>query len=230
MVVPISPVALVTESDVPAAPPAPRPVTTFRTRGLGSTAPPCSTSFSSPVSITVSRSLKEPSFLAERGTYSFRICPPTANQGPAAAAAAGGPARHPAGVSLPGGFTLIQLPKHGANGALALPVDPERFPSAADRGEAPVKIEVCPDAVAPGNDADVEARAAAEDQSGASVLEAGSSIPKLECDEKMQSGDSDDSLRHEPKTEDRAAEDEESGQGSSDSDREEVGDLKVRKS
>ncbi|XP_030201317.1 uncharacterized protein mgab [Gadus morhua] len=216
----------VTESDVPAAHPAPRPVTTFRTRGLGSTAPPCSTSFSSPVSITVSRSLKEPSFLAERGTYSFRICPPTANQGPAAAAAAGGPARHPAGVSLPGGFTLIQLPKHGANGALALPVDPERFPSAADRGEAPVKIEVCPDAVAPGNDADVEARAAAEDQSGASVLEAGSSIPKLECDEKMQSGDSDDSLRHEPKTEDRAAEDEESGQGSSDSDREEVGDLK----
>ncbi|XP_056437862.1 uncharacterized protein magl [Gadus chalcogrammus] len=211
----------VTESDVPAAPPAPRPVTTFRTRGLGSTAPPCSTSFSSPVSITVSRSLKEPSFLAERGTYSFRICPPAANQGPAAAAAASGPARHPAGVSLPGGFTLIQLPKHGANGALALPVDPERFPSAADRGEAPVKIEVCPD-----NDADVGAHAAAEDQSGAGVLEAGSSLPKLECDEKMQSGDSDDSLRHEPKMEDRAAEDEESGRGSSDSDREEVGDLK----
>ena len=225
-------VPLVVESEGGPAPPPPgaRPVTTFRTRGLGSTAPACSTSFSSPVSITVSRSLKEPSFLAERGTYSFRICPPATNQGPGAGGGGGGPARHPAGVSLPGGFTLIQLPKHGANGALALPVDPDRFPSAANRGDAPVKTEVCSDAVTPGNDVDAtEARAATEDQSGAGALEAGSSPPKLECDEKMQSGDSDDSLRNKPKTEEGAPADDVSEEGSSDSDQEEVGDLSVRK-
>ena len=216
------------ESDSAPPSPAARPVTTFRTRPLGSTAPACSTSFSSPVSITVSRSLKEPSFLAERGTYSFRICPPTANQGPASG---GGPARHPAGVSLPGGFTLIQLPKHGANGALALPVDPDRFPSAsANRGEAPVKMEVCSDAATHGNDAGDEVHTAAKDQSGAGArLEAGSSPTKLECEEKMQSGDSDDSLRRKVKTEDRPPEDEESEEGSSESDHEEVAELSVRK-
>ncbi|KAG7263634.1 hypothetical protein CRUP_019726 [Coryphaenoides rupestris] len=90
-------------------------------------ASPCSTSYSSPVSITVSRALKEPSFLAERGTFSFRICPPVTNQQggasttTAVATAAAGHAQNLAGVTLPGGFTLIQLPKHGAKEALALP-------------------------------------------------------------------------------------------------------------
>ncbi|XP_042359837.1 uncharacterized protein LOC121955817 [Plectropomus leopardus] len=65
-------------------------------------------STSSPVSLTVSQSLKTPSFLAQRGTYSFRICPP-ANQG------TGG--QNLPGVILPGGFTLIQLPRPGADGA-----------------------------------------------------------------------------------------------------------------
>ncbi|XP_005917749.1 MAX gene-associated protein isoform X2 [Haplochromis burtoni] len=67
-----------------------------------------SSSSSSPVSLTVSQSLKSPSFLGQSGTYSFRICPPS-NQGT-------GGQKLP-GVSLPGGFTLIQLPAPGADGA-----------------------------------------------------------------------------------------------------------------
>lgn len=63
---------------------------------------------SSPVSLTVSPSLKTPSFLAQSGTYSFRICPP-ANQATSN--------QNLPGVALPGGFTLIQLPKPGVDGA-----------------------------------------------------------------------------------------------------------------
>ncbi|XP_051909489.1 MAX gene-associated protein isoform X6 [Hippocampus zosterae] len=56
----------------------------------------------STVSLTVSPSLKTPSFLSQSGTYSFRICPPCNpskkdNNCPS--------------VTLPGGFTLIRLPK-----------------------------------------------------------------------------------------------------------------------
>ncbi|CAK6962645.1 MAX gene-associated protein [Scomber scombrus] len=65
-------------------------------------------STSSPVSLTVSPSLKTPSFLAQSGTYSFRICPPD-NQSTRG--------QNLPGVILPGGFTLIQLPKPGADGA-----------------------------------------------------------------------------------------------------------------
>ncbi|XP_076612472.1 uncharacterized protein LOC143336289 [Chaetodon auriga] len=65
-------------------------------------------SMSSPVSLTVSPSLKTPSFLGKSGTYSFRIFPP-ANQ-------LTGDQKLP-GVTLPGGFTLIELPKPGADGA-----------------------------------------------------------------------------------------------------------------
>ncbi|KAM8726589.1 MAX gene-associated protein isoform 2-T3 [Acanthopagrus schlegelii] len=63
---------------------------------------------SSPVSLTVSPSLKTPSFLGQSGTYSFRICPP-ANQATSH--------QNLPGVALPGGFTLIQLPKPGVDGA-----------------------------------------------------------------------------------------------------------------
>ncbi|XP_027896614.1 MAX gene-associated protein isoform X3 [Xiphophorus couchianus] len=75
-----------------------------------------SSSTSSPVSLTVSPSLKSPSFLAKSGTYSFRICPPSTHAG-------GG--QSPAGVALPGGFTLIQLLKPGADkvGGQAKPPD-----------------------------------------------------------------------------------------------------------
>ncbi|XP_061668117.1 MAX gene-associated protein isoform X2 [Syngnathoides biaculeatus] len=56
----------------------------------------------SPVSLTVSPSLKTPSFLHQQGTYSFRICPPS------------GPSQKEkkrASIGLPGGFTLLQIPK-----------------------------------------------------------------------------------------------------------------------
>ncbi|XP_072305358.1 uncharacterized protein mgab [Eucyclogobius newberryi] len=53
----------------------------------------------SPISITVSPSLKTPSFLGQKGSFSFRICPPDSE------------ACKLPGVPLPGGFTMIQLPK-----------------------------------------------------------------------------------------------------------------------
>lgn len=60
---------------------------------------------SSPVSLTVSPSLKTPSFLGQKGTYSFRIRPPD-NEDPSLP-----------GVQLPGGFTLIHLPTPTTNTA-----------------------------------------------------------------------------------------------------------------
>ncbi|XP_029352314.1 MAX gene-associated protein [Echeneis naucrates] len=63
---------------------------------------------SSPVSLTVSPSLKTPSFLGQSGTYSFRICPPTSQSTTS---------QNLPGVALPGGFTLIQLPNPGTDGA-----------------------------------------------------------------------------------------------------------------
>ncbi|XP_008303456.1 muscle M-line assembly protein unc-89-like, partial [Stegastes partitus] len=63
-------------------------------------------STSSPVSLTVSPALKSPSFLGQSGTYSFRICPPSSQ---------GSADQKLPGVSLPGGFTLIQLPKPEAD-------------------------------------------------------------------------------------------------------------------
>lgn len=64
-------------------------------------------STSSNVSLTVSPSLKTPSFLGQSGTFSFRICPPT-NQGTKI--------QTQQGVLLPGGFTLIQLPSQNTDG------------------------------------------------------------------------------------------------------------------
>ncbi|CAL8315935.1 unnamed protein product [Merluccius merluccius] len=185
--------------------PASQPIKSVTTSLRGAMRPACSTSYSSPVSITVSRSLKKPSFLAQSGTYSFRICPPVANQGPAGT---NGSTRHPAGVTLPGGFTLIQLPKHGANGALALPVDLDKFPTAVSLGEAPA---------------------------GRIALGPGPS-PKLVRDKKRQLEDGDDSsLRNKlttrpeseldrPPEEGEVPEDETSEEGSSDSNGEEDGD------
>lgn len=59
------------------------------------------------VSLTVSPSLKTPSFLGQSGTFSFRICPPH-NQG--------FNSQTQQRVLLPGGFTLIQLPSQNADG------------------------------------------------------------------------------------------------------------------
>ncbi|XP_014899610.1 MAX gene-associated protein isoform X1 [Poecilia latipinna] len=85
-----------------------------------------SSSTSSPVSLTVSPSLKSPSFLAKSGTYSFRICPPSTH-------ASGG--QSSAGVALPGGFTLIQLLKPRADkaGGQAKPPDVTRRAPAEDK-------------------------------------------------------------------------------------------------
>ncbi|TNN40165.1 MAX gene-associated protein [Liparis tanakae] len=76
-------------------------------------------SASSPVSLTVSQSLKTPSFLGESGTYSFRICPP---------ANAGAAGQKLPGVTLPGGFTLIELPPPGADGADGTPAEDDARP------------------------------------------------------------------------------------------------------
>lgn len=57
-------------------------------------------------SLTVCPKLKTPSFVEQSGTYRFRICPPTKQS-------AGDQFQR--GIVLPGGFTLIQLSKQGAN-------------------------------------------------------------------------------------------------------------------
>ncbi|XP_023285958.1 MAX gene-associated protein-like [Seriola lalandi dorsalis] len=88
------------------------PVQSFISSQLSLVSPFQHSSTSSPVSLTVSPSLKTPSFLGQSGTYSFRICPPT-NQSTGA--------QNLPGVALPGGFTLIQLPKPGADGAAQQP-------------------------------------------------------------------------------------------------------------
>ncbi|XP_029585645.1 MAX gene-associated protein [Salmo trutta] len=99
----------------PRSPPPHAPLIKFIMGQLGAITPSQTSSSSSPLSLTVSSSLKTPSFLGQTGTYSFRICPPTAgdqgSRGPGQGTVGG-----PAGVSLPGGFTLIQLPKPGGTG------------------------------------------------------------------------------------------------------------------
>lgn len=78
-----------------------------------------------PSSLTVSPSLKNPAFLAQSGTYSFRICPPS-NQ------AVGG--QNPPGIVLPGGFTLIELPKPGPDGAPQEVKPPPPLPQTTETG------------------------------------------------------------------------------------------------
>ncbi|XP_054872081.1 uncharacterized protein magl isoform X2 [Amphiprion ocellaris] len=89
-------------------------------------------STSSPVFLTVSPALKSPSFLGQSGTYSFRICPPS-NQG------SGGQTLP--GVILPGGFTLIQLPKPGAGGADSQQSEPQSATNTANAGDVPPQKE-----------------------------------------------------------------------------------------
>lgn len=85
-----------------------------------------STSLSS--SLTVSQSLKNPPFLGQSGTYSFRICPPS-NQ------TVGG--QKPPGVVLPGGFTLIELPISKAEEA----IQEAKPPPATETGSTAQKKE-----------------------------------------------------------------------------------------
>ncbi|CAB1343199.1 unnamed protein product, partial [Coregonus sp. 'balchen'] len=96
-------------------PPPHAPLIKFITGQSCAITPSQTSSSSSPVSLTISSSLKTPSFLGQIETYSFRICPPPAgdqgSRGPGQGTMEG-----PAGVALPGGFTLIQLPKPGGTG------------------------------------------------------------------------------------------------------------------
>ncbi|XP_039980782.1 MAX gene-associated protein isoform X2 [Xiphias gladius] len=143
-------------------------------------------STSSPVSLTVSPSLKTPSFLGQSGTYSFRICPP-ANQSTRG--------QNPTGVSLPGGFTLIQLPKPEADGDAQLS---ETVNTANMAGmDKPLSQR---DALfnfghlAAGLDADwlgLDTLKEGKDLSSSRSVEPGSS-PELICDEKMPSDESDE--------------------------------------
>ena len=94
-----------------------------------------SSSTSSPVSLTVSPSLKNPSFLRHSGTCSFRICPPSSR-------AAGG--QNPPGVSLPGGFTIIQLPNHGAAGPDQEPA-PQNTTNASGAADVPEQPDTASD-------------------------------------------------------------------------------------
>ncbi|XP_045067114.1 MAX gene-associated protein-like [Coregonus clupeaformis] len=99
----------------PRSPPPHAPLIKFITGQSCAITPSQTSSSSSPVSLTISSSLKTPSFLGQIETYSFRICPPPAgdqgSRGPGQGTMEG-----PAGVALPGGFTLIQLPKPGGTG------------------------------------------------------------------------------------------------------------------
>ncbi|XP_071269027.1 MAX gene-associated protein-like isoform X2 [Salvelinus alpinus] len=120
-------------------PPPHAPLIKFIMGQLGAITPSQTSSSSSPLSLTVSSSLKTPSFLGQTGTYSFRICPPTAgdqgSRGPGQGTVGG-----PAGVSLPGGFTLIQLPKPGGTGGGA-PRLPELIRTTAVGSAGPGEVK-----------------------------------------------------------------------------------------
>ncbi|KAM4633750.1 MAX gene-associated protein [Polymixia lowei] len=153
---------------------------------------------SSPVSLTVSPVLKTPSFLGESGTYSFRICPPPANQG---SRDPGKTPPGPPGVTLPGGFTLIQLPKHGANGAFVQPAEVVNDPNTNAMPKPQPEKDVSstssithnaadPDMGEPGLAAD-QTHTGTKHLSKGRSAESGSS-PELICNEKMPSDESDD--------------------------------------
>ncbi|XP_028253501.1 MAX gene-associated protein [Parambassis ranga] len=101
----------------------------FFSRQSSSASSVLNSSTSSPVVLTVSPSLKSPSFLGQSGTYSFRICPPS-NQGTKD--------QKLPGVSLPGGFMLIHLPKPGEGGA-AQQSAPLNMTSEASRADATIR-------------------------------------------------------------------------------------------
>ncbi|XP_031656364.1 MAX gene-associated protein isoform X2 [Oncorhynchus kisutch] len=129
-----------TSTHPPRSPPPHAPLIKFIMGQLGAITPSQTPSSSSPLSLTVSSSLKTPSFLGQTGTYSFRICPPTAgdqgSRGPGQGTVGG-----PAGVSLPGGFTLIQLPKPGGTGGGA-PRLPELIRTTAVGSAGPGEVKV----------------------------------------------------------------------------------------
>ncbi|XP_031722107.1 MAX gene-associated protein isoform X2 [Anarrhichthys ocellatus] len=141
-------------------------------------------STSSPVSLTVSPALKTPSFLGQSGTYSFRICPP-ANQGTRD--------QNLPGITLPGGFTLIELPKHGADGAASEAVNTTNMP-AVDKAQPQKDAVVNFGHSAADSDAKclgLKTCAAAKDLPSSTSVQPGPS-PELLCDVKIPSQENDE--------------------------------------
>ncbi|XP_041814517.1 uncharacterized protein magl isoform X2 [Chelmon rostratus] len=162
------------------------PVHTFVLGQSSSVSPFQNSSTSSPVSLTVSPSLKTPSFLGQSGTYSFRICPP-ANQGTRD--------QNLPGVTLPGGFTLIQLPKPGADGAAQQSESVNTTNMAGVVKALALKDALCNlGHVAANSDANwpgVGTCTGAKDILSSRSVEQGS-FHKLMCDEKTPSDESDE--------------------------------------
>lgn len=156
---------------------------TFVSGQRSSVSPFQKSSTSSPVSLTVSPSLKTPSFLGQSGTYSFRICPP-ANQG-----ARG---QNLQGITLPGGFTLIQLPKPGAEqqSESVNATNTANMDKAQPQKDALFNFgQLIADSDT--NWLGLDTLIGAKDLSSSTSVEPGSS-PELMCDEKMPADESDE--------------------------------------
>ncbi|XP_074471809.1 uncharacterized protein mgab isoform X2 [Sebastes fasciatus] len=166
-------------------------------------------STSSPVSLTVSPSLKTPSFLGQSGTYSFRICPP-ANQGTRG--------QNLPGVTLPGGFTLIQLPNPGADGTASESVNTTNS-AGVDKALPQKDALLNVGHLAANSDANclgLDTLTAAKDLSSSRPAEPGSST-ELTCDDKMPSVENDETKgKQEESNLDIASEDLSSDSDSSD--------------
>lgn len=162
------------------------PVQMFPSGQRSSVSPFQGCSMSSPVSLTVSPSLKTPSFLHQSGTYSFRICPP-ANQDTRD--------QNLPGVTLPGGFTLIQLPKPGANGA-AQQSESVKTSNVAGMDKAPPLKDALFNfghlaADSDANRLGLDTFTRVKELLSSRLVESGSS-PGLMCEEKMPSDESDE--------------------------------------
>ncbi|KAM7395685.1 hypothetical protein PAMA_007111 [Pampus argenteus] len=154
--------------------------------------PILNSSTSSPVSLTVSPSLKTPSFLGQSGTYSFRICPP-ANQSTRG--------QNLPRVTLPGGFTLIQLPKPGADGASTQQSEAGNTTDMDSIGKAQTQK----DSLFTFSHSKIKKWLGLNTLNGAKDPSSGSSVepdaaPELMCDERMPSDESDEATcRLEPR-------------------------------
>ncbi|XP_071768542.2 MAX gene-associated protein, partial [Centroberyx gerrardi] len=169
------------------------PLITFVSSHRGSVTPFWNSSSSSPVSLTVSPSLKTPSFLRESGTYSFRICPPSRQ---------GSLGQNLPGVALPGGFTLIQLPKPGVDGAFVQPAETVNTTNTTGTAKPPPQKEVSFSFGSSADNSDVDGPGLASDHAhtGTKDLSSGrsdepGSSPELICDENMPSDESDDAKK-----------------------------------
>ncbi|XP_068197812.1 MAX gene-associated protein [Antennarius striatus] len=152
--------------------------------GQGKIVCPFQTSFTtSNISLIVSPSLKTPSFLEKNDTYSFRIFPP-ANNVPT------GP--NPPGVILPGGFTLIQLPKNG-DGGVTQPSGNTGHVAVVDKDSPPEGGLCKADHLSADSDANCEGldtSTRGEDRLSSSSVESGSS-PALTCNETLEENNKD---------------------------------------